>query len=115
MNEQPKKVCKEQIITKHFVELRKILGLNQSDFAYLFRMSRQAYSKLEKYQEEQKMNYSTIFMISYTILAIINHKNFTNMNENQRDKIIEIKDLIDCYLAENTKYDEIINQLICSE
>ncbi len=111
MVELPAAACHEKIITQRFVELRKVLGLSQAKYAKLFQMSRQAFSKLEKYQEGQKMNYSTIFMISYTLSAIINHKNFDSMQENQKDKIIEIKDITDSYLNKETKCEDIINQL----
>ncbi len=105
-------INEERIITKKFLQLREILGLNQATFAYLFQMSRQAFSKLEKCEENAKMNFSTIFVIFHILDTIVEHENFKNMNEEQKEAIIEVKEDISIYLNKKTKYTKVINDIL---
>ncbi len=99
-------------ITNEFLALRGVLQLNQTSYAKLFGMSKQALSKLESAAGRAKMSLPSLVMISYISRAIIQSPYFRNLSEPQREKVKRLNAMCCEYLDINLPICEITDSTL---
>ena len=99
-------------ITNEFLALRSILRLNQVSYAKLFGMSKQALCKLESAMGQARMTFPSILMVSYTLASIIDHPNFSNFSEQQKQAVLNLNRVICEFIKRNKLDDKATNAIL---
>lgn len=110
--EVPLEPANRQIITNKFLALRGILQLNQTMYANLFGMSKQALCKLEATAGHSQMTFASILMIYYTLKEILNSPYFRNFNNEQKAKTQDLYEIVHSFVSATTPdLDQILQKI----